>query len=404
MKIIGPLQNDIEDIQSISIVPTILDVVCRATGMGFAAIARVTEDTWVTCGVLDKIPFGLSVGDELAIETTFCKQVRESDKLVVMDHVDTDEVYHNHPIPAQYGFQSYISVPIIRKNGEFFGTLCALDLKPNKVNNPQIIDMFSMFTELIAFHLDAIETMRKQDTAIKKKDNELAAYDFISSHDLQEPLRKIQILTSTIEEQEHQNLSNKGKKYFKSIKKAATRMRRILNDLLTYSETEFKPKSFKEQDLKVLVERAKSRLNKQIEETNTVIDIDTLCTLNVVPIQIEQLFYNLFANSLSFKSSKRPLLIEVSSAKGLGKTFGMEGLEDNVMYCEIIVKDNGTGFDQQYSQKIFEIFQRLKFKEDDKSTGIGLSIVKRIVENHRGEIIALGKPDHYAIFKVYLPL
>ncbi|WP_289062716.1 ATP-binding protein [uncultured Zobellia sp.] len=404
MEIVGALQKDIEDIQSISIVPTILDVVCRATGMGFAAIARVTDETWVTCGVLDAIPFGLSVGDELEIETTFCKQVRESDKLVVIDHVEQDKVYHNHPIPAQYGFQSYISVPIVRKNGEFFGTLCALDPKPNKVNNPEIIAMFSMFTELIAFHLDALETMRRQDTAIKKKDVELATYDFISSHDLQEPLRKIQILTSTLEKKEEKNLSEKGKKYFKSIKKAATRMRNILNDLLTYSETEFKPKSFKELDLNVLVNRAKTRLSTQLEESNAIINTNDLCTLNIVPIQMEQLFYNLFANSLSFRSDKRPLLIEVDSKQGLGQSFGVQGLEEAKMYCEITVKDNGMGFDQQYSEKIFDIFQRLKSKENDKSTGIGLSIVRRIVENHNGKIIAIGKPDHFAIFKIYLPL
>ncbi|MBT9189214.1 GAF domain-containing sensor histidine kinase [Zobellia russellii] len=404
MEIVGALQKDIEDIQSISIVPTILDVVCRATGMGFAAIARVTDETWVTCGVLDAIPFGLSVGDELEIETTFCKQVRESDKLVVIDHVEKDKVYHNHPIPAQYGFQSYISVPIVRKNGEFFGTLCALDPKPNKVNNPEIIAMFSMFTELIAFHLDALETMRRQDTAIKKKDVELATYDFISSHDLQEPLRKIQILTSTLEKKEEKNLSEKGKKYFKSIKKAATRMRNILNDLLTYSETEFKPKSFKELDLNVLVNRAKARLSTQLEESNAIINTNDLCTLNIVPIQMEQLFYNLFANSLSFRSDKRPLLIEVDSKQGLGQSFGVQGLEEAKMYCEITVKDNGMGFDQQYSEKIFDIFQRLKSKENDKSTGIGLSIVRRIVENHNGKIIAIGKPDHFAIFKIYLPL
>ncbi|WP_400073285.1 ATP-binding protein [Zobellia russellii] len=404
MEIVGALQKDIEDIQSISIVPTILDVVCRATGMGFAAIARVTDETWVTCGVLDAIPFGLSVGDELEIETTFCKQVRESDKLVVIDHVEQDKVYHNHPIPAQYGFQSYISVPIVRKNGEFFGTLCALDTKPNKVNNPEIIAMFSMFTELIAFHLDALETMRRQDTAIKKKDVELATYDFISSHDLQEPLRKIQILTSTLEKKEEKNLSEKGKKYFKSIKKAATRMRNILNDLLTYSETEFKPKSFKELDLNVLVNRAKARLSTQLEESNAIINTNDLCTLNIVPIQMEQLFYNLFANSLSFRSDKRPLLIEVDSKQGLGQSFGVQGLEEAKMYCEITVKDNGMGFDQQYSEKIFDIFQRLKSKENDKSTGIGLSIVRRIVENHNGKIIAIGKPDHFAIFKIYLPL
>ncbi|MBU2946482.1 sensor histidine kinase [Zobellia uliginosa] len=404
MEILGELQKDINDIQSISIVPTILDVVCRATGMRFAAIARVTEKTWITCGVLDGVPLGLAIGDELEISTTFCKQVRESNSLVVIDHVDKDAVYHDHPIPAQYGFQSYISVPIVRNDGAFFGTLCALDPEPNRVNTAEIIGMFTMFTELIAFHLEAIEKMEKQDNVLKKKNIELAAYDFISSHDLQEPLRKIQILTSALERKEKDNLSESGKKYFKSIKKAAKRMRNIFKDLLTYSEAEFKPQSFKERDLKELAIQAKSRLSKQIDKTNAIVNIDELCRLSVVPIQIEQLFYNLFANSLNFKSEDRPLLIEVSSSQGLGDTFGVKGLQANVKYCEITVKDNGVGFDQQYSEKIFDIFQRLKTNEDDKSTGIGLSIVKRIVENHQGKIIALGKPDYFAVFKMYLPL
>lgn len=163
-----PFQTDIEDIQSLSIIPTILDVICESTQMGFAAIARVTEDTWITCGVLDKLSFGLSVGDELDISTTFCNQVRKTDQIVVIDHVDTDNTYVNHPIPKQYGFQSYISVPIIKKNGEFFGTLCALDLKPNKVNNAKVIDMFNMFSGLISSHLDVVKTMNSQVDLIKK--------------------------------------------------------------------------------------------------------------------------------------------------------------------------------------------------------------------------------------------
>ena len=398
------LQKDIDDIQSINIVPTILDVICRSTGMGFAAIARVTEEKWITCGVLDTVPLGLSVGDELEINDTFCKQVRESNRLVIMDHAAKDKVYCHHKIPKMYGFQSYISVPILRKNGEFFGTLCALDPKPNKVNNPQVIAMFTMFCEMLAFHLDAIDTMQKQGQALKRKESELATYDFISSHDLQEPLRKIQILSSAIENNEAPNLSDAGKKYFSSIKNAATRMRTILNDLLSYSETSFNSNRFKEVELSALVKRSKSRLAKQFEHTKTRWGMDDLCQLNVVPIQIEQLFYNMFSNCINFKSPERDLHIQLNTSKNLGSAFNVHGLQSNVMYCEITVKDNGIGFEQQYADRMFQLFKRLSTDEHNKGTGIGLAIVKRIVENHQGQIVAIGKPNHYAIFKMYFPV
>ena len=404
MEVNTVLQKDITDIQSIAIVPTILDVVCRATGMGFAAVARVTEDAWVTCGVLDNIPFGLSVGDELEISTTFCKQVRDTDKLVVIDHVDNDETYSNHPIPQQYGFQSYISVPIIRSNGEFFGTLCALDLKPNKLKNAKIIDMFTMFSELISFHLDAINTMRKQASIIERKEGELATYDFISSHDLQEPLRKIQLLTNTIEVKEIDKLSKKSKKYFKSIKNAATRMRKILDDLLKYSQTGYNHKGFREQDMGKLIERVKYRLSDEFEQSNAVLNLSNLGKLHIMPVQIEQLFYNLFSNSIRFRNKERTLTIEVESRIDKGSNFEVESLDENLNYCEISVRDNGNGFEQKHSEKIFEMFQRLSNKPDDKSTGIGLAIVKRIVNNHNGIILATSQPNVHATFKIYLPV
>tara|TARA_R110002049_G_scaffold28018_5_gene96665 strand:- start:13342 stop:14553 length:1212 start_codon:yes stop_codon:yes gene_type:complete len=401
---VSKLQKDIEDIQSIAIVPTILDVVCRATGMGFAAIARVTEDTWLTCGVLDNIPFGLSVGDELEISTTFCKRVRESNELVVIDHVEKDEVYFNHPIPLQYGFQSYISVPIVRNNGEFFGTLCALDPKPNKLKNAKVIDMFTMFSQLISFHLDAVKTMRSQANIIKHKEGELATYDFISSHDLQEPLRKIEILSNTIETREGQKLTLKGRKYFKSIRKAATQMRNILDDLLKYSENDFNPKSFQVQDMQKLVEQVRFRLSEEFDRSNATLTMGTLHPLQVMPVQMEQLFYNLFSNSLRYRDRKRKLVIEVESRTGPGSNFKVDDLDKNLHYCEITVRDNGKGFDQQYNEKIFEIFQRLENKQDDKSTGIGLAIVKRIVANHNGRIMATSEPNSHATFKIYLPI
>jgi hypothetical protein len=154
---IANIRADVDAMSSIQIMPKILEVICRTTGMGFAAVARVTEDKWVACAIRDEILFGLEPGSELKIETTICNEIRKSHAAVVIDHVDKDEVYVGHPTPAMYGFQSYISVPIICRDGSFFGTLCAIDPRPAKLNNPETIGMFKLFADLLSFHLKLVE-------------------------------------------------------------------------------------------------------------------------------------------------------------------------------------------------------------------------------------------------------
>ncbi len=151
--------TDVVAVESIAAVPTILDVVCQTTGMGFAAIARVTDDRWVACAVKDDIAFGLEPGGELSLETTICHEIRQSGTAVVIDHVAEDPAFCGHHTPARYGFQSYISMPIVLPDGTFFGTLCAIDPKPAKLNTPAIVGMFKMFADLIGFHLDANQSL-----------------------------------------------------------------------------------------------------------------------------------------------------------------------------------------------------------------------------------------------------
>jgi GAF domain-containing protein len=147
-------QDDLDAIAAIPAVDTILEVICRSTGMGFAAIARVTDDRWVCCAVKDDIAFGMKPGGELKVQTTLCDQIRASRELVVIDHVAQDTVFQSHPTPALYGFQSYISVPILMADRGFFGTLCAIDPRPNALNTPAVLGMFKLFAELIGLHLD----------------------------------------------------------------------------------------------------------------------------------------------------------------------------------------------------------------------------------------------------------
>ena len=147
-------QADVDVVSQIEAVPTILEVVCRTTGMGFAALARVTDSRWIACSVLDEIGFGLQPGGELDLETTLCNEIRLSREPVVIDNVADDGTYCGHPTPALYGFQSYISVPVILSSGSFFGTLCAIDPRRARLNTPGVLNMFKLFAELIAQHLD----------------------------------------------------------------------------------------------------------------------------------------------------------------------------------------------------------------------------------------------------------
>jgi len=163
-------QADLDAIAAIPGIAAILEVVCRTTGMGFAAVARVTDDRWVCCAVKDDIAFGLKPGSELKVQTTICDEIRSSGERVVIDHVARDAQFCGHHTPAMYGFQSYISQPIILPDGKFFGTLCAIDPKPNTLNTPAVTGMFKLFADLIALQLDAhihLAQMEKENERLR---------------------------------------------------------------------------------------------------------------------------------------------------------------------------------------------------------------------------------------------
>ncbi len=186
--------SDIDTIASIEAIPTILNVVCRVTGMGFAAVARVTEERWVCLAVNDEIAFGLKPGGELKVETTICHEVRQSREAVVIDHVAEDELYCNHHTPAIYGIQSYISMPIFLKDGSFFGTFCAIDPKPTKLKDPGVVGMFKLFADLIAFHLDSGRRLATAEASLLdvRTTSELREqFIAVLGHDLRNPLASI---------------------------------------------------------------------------------------------------------------------------------------------------------------------------------------------------------------------
>lgn len=154
-----PTNDDllIDDAQRISHIPFIaalLDVVCAATGMGFAAVARVTPERWIAGAVHDQLRFGLRPGDELPVETTICHEIRRSNKPVIIDHVSFNFTYQHHPTPSLYGFEAYVSFPIVRRSGEVFGTLCAIDPRAAKWDARELSELLTTLSLLIARYLD----------------------------------------------------------------------------------------------------------------------------------------------------------------------------------------------------------------------------------------------------------
>jgi len=425
-------KKDIEDVGKIPIISNLLNVICQTTNMGFAAVARVTDDRWITCSVRDDINFGLKPGDELEIKTTICNEIRQSEMAVTIDHVDEDPQFYDHHTPKQYGFQSYISVPIVLRDGSFFGTLCAIDPEPNVVSSPAVTGMFSLFADLISFHISALHKLEEsslemeEQTAFKEKleqqvrdrtqelveknktlvtlNKELEAFAYISSHDLQEPLRKIQTISSILLQTENANLTNKGKDYFMRMQDAAKRMQTLINDLLAYSRTNIASGIFENTNLNLVIDEVLLDLNEEVVRTDATITVGTMTTAMVIPFQFRQLVYNLIGNALKFKSPGRPLEISITSSTGPGRDFDVASLTPETEYCHINITDNGIGFEPQYSEKIFEVFQRLHDRTHFEGTGIGLAIVKKIIDNHHGAITATGKLNQGAKFDIYIPV
>lgn len=265
-------------------------------------------------------------------------------------------------------------------------------------------------TEEKAFS-QALETMVDQrtrelqqvNTELEKMNQELASFAYVSSHDLQEPLRKIQAFASRILEKEHQNLSVAGQDYFSRMQEAARRMQLLIQDLLAYSRTNTKEKELVLTNLNVLVAGVLDDLEQQIQETGSTINMGDLPELEVIPFQFRQLFTNLIANSLKFRRTDVPLVINIRSEKVKGSEIGQDSATDDYYY-RVTVEDNGIGFDNTYHERIFDVFQRLHTKQEYEGTGIGLAICKKIVENHRGFITAKGEPGAGAKFMIYLPV
>jgi two-component system, chemotaxis family, CheB/CheR fusion protein len=269
-----------------------------------------------------------------------------------------------------------------------------------------IVNAYRLLTEngkemLILLAFINISNLLKSNKELLQTNAHLEEFAFVASHDLQEPLRKIQLFSHLIAE--HQNVDTPVKKYLDKISAIVERMANLLQDLLAYS-TLLKNKEHKytRVDLNITVGNICREAKDILTQKGGIINYAELPMVDAIPGQMHQLFYNLIMNALQFNNSNP--IVNITVEKVSAQDYKLYGLNGDNRYVNITIADNGVGFDQQYGTKIFTIFQRLKDKPEVEGSGMGLAICKKIVEDHHGVIFAKSRKNEGAMFSLILPI
>ncbi|WFU76956.1 GAF domain-containing sensor histidine kinase [Bradyrhizobium sp. CB2312] len=373
-------EHDITKVSGIAAVSTILDVVSRTTGMGFTAVARVTEDRWITCASRDDLAFGLKPGDELKIESTICHEIRQSREAVIIDNVSEDSEYCNHHTPAQYGFQSYISVPIVLPDGSFFGTLCAIDPKPRKLNTPEVVGMFKLFAELIAAHLDAAERMELTESklAAERKNAELREqFIAVLGHDLRNPLASIQGGLRLL----NKKVDQEGKDWIALLQGSVNRMAGLIDNVMDFARFRLgagMQLRSERQDLRPIIIQIVSEFESVHSERRILLDVDAPAAVNVDAGRLSQMISNLLGNAITYGAPDEPINIVARSS-------------DAGFRIQVINK--GPPIPAQAMPHLFTAFHRGDVLPNQKGLGLGLYISQEIARAHGGQISATSTDD-----------
>lgn len=385
------IQADIDAISSIPAVATILEVICRTTGMGFAAVARVTDKQWIACSVRDEIDFGLKPGGELNLETTICHEIRQSGKGVIIDRVDQDDIFFNHHTPATYGFQSYISIPIIRKDGSFFGTLCAIDPQPARLNNPQIIGMFNLYVDLISFHLNAIDELAvsKKKLLEQQQMAELTEqFIAILGHDLRNPAGAIlncaQLLLRMPSDERTKRISN-------IILDSSYRIRGLIDNVMDFASgrmgggirLNLHGHGPLDDTLTQVISELQVNLPDRVIEAEFELNEEVICDCK----RIAQLFSNLLSNALSHGKSDTPVKVKALSGNG---------------QFRLSIANQGNKIPDEIMQRLFQPFYQGEGKKRKQGLGLGLFISAEIARAHGGTLDVVSTNEE-TVFTLTMP-
>lgn len=385
-------QKDIENIHQISGVTNLLDVVCKITGMGFAAIARVTKDRWITCLSNDNLNFGLKAGDELPVSSTICDEIEKSHQPVVISHVAESAQFCKHHTPIKYGFQSYISVPIILKNNEFFGTLCALDPSPVDLDRSEILMMFELYANMIAVHMNSVNEVRRSEISLNEEMETAELRDqFIAvlGHDLRNPVGAI---GSSVQLLQRGNPSDRDQRLINIIQNSTSRITGLIDNILDFARgrlgdgitLNYQNDQSIEDTLKQVIDELQAISPDRKIIPYFLIQNDITGDFK----RIAQLFSNLLANAVSYGDVNAPIIVKASA---------------NQHKFQLSVHNGGKMIPRDKLNKIFQPFHRGGTNSNKDGLGLGLYISSEIAKAHGGEL-TVTSTDVETCFNLVIPV
>lgn len=387
------IRRSVEEVSRIAFLPSMLRILCQETGMGFAAVARVTAGAWTACAVRDEIGFGLTAGGQLDIHSTLCKESRAHRATIAIDHASQDERYRDHPTARGYGIESYISAPIVLPTGEYFGNLCAVDRKPARASAPQIVAQFESFSRLVA---EELQRGRAEDERATALADERAAgalrEEFIAvlGHDLRNPLSAIFTSADLVAKR---GADEPSRAAGKRILASARRMSRLIDDVMDFARGRLGggigAHMAVEPDFGALVAdvAAESRASHpgRAIEARVDVPVEVVCDRG----RIQQLLSNLLGNALHHGDPASPIEVEAGV------------LGDRV---RLAVSNRGAPIAAEHLARIFEPYWRPPGSAAGGGLGLGLHICARIAEAHGGTVSASSSAAGDIRFEARMPI
>ncbi len=324
----------------------------------------------------DEIDFGLKPGGELEVQTTICHEIRQSGRAVVIDEVATDAAFCGHPTPARYGFQSYISVPIRRgRDGDFFGTLCAIDPRPARLSDPATVGMFRLFADLIGFHLEAQERLAKSEAALlDARGSAVLREQFIAvlGHDLRNPLASIEAGASLLR---RADLDPRSATTVGLIQGSVRRMSRLIDNVLDFARGRlgggFPLERTADAPLAPVLELVLAELRVAWPDRTIQANIDLPDRVDCDHARIAQLLSNLVANGLTHGSPDEPVRVDAAVAS---------------RRLIIAVSNGGDPIPEEVAKNLFQPFFRASARRRHQGLGLGLYIAAEIARSHGGTL------------------
>ena len=373
---------DVALIQRLRVVPTILRILCDSTGLGYSAIGRVTETRWIACAVLDRLDFGLAIGGELDVGTTFCKDVRSSRTPLVIDNASADPVFCSSLVPRQYGFESYIAVPIILADGYVWGTICGFDPRPAALRGTQILPTLQMFAELLAGQIDNERRLEESVTAL---DQERALGELreqfvaVLGHDLRNPVAAV---LGGLRVLERDNLADRSRMVVEHMRASCMRITGLIDATLDLARGRLgggipldrEVTAGLAGDLKQVIQEI------QVVHPGNVIQCDICIEQTMVcdRRRMGQLLSNLLANAFTHGAADRPVKVTAQCQDGR---------------FLLSVENGGKPIPADKMPRLFQPFERAGSDGKVEGLGLGLYIAAEIARSHGGTLAATSSPE-----------